>query len=206
MLQRRITDDTPVICRLPLLDGEEEAAPRIIKTDVNLEQAARLKDLYRENKSYLEGLVCTAWGLVLRCFTGQDEVSFHFRRSRSARPVPENAPVHDNRAKFQMSFRENEILLAHIQRAQEGTALVKQARPSLHRLTSGSSLHSFTARPSLNRLMTDTSANSFTADNSASPALLDANTMIWIQDTRQAVRAPHKGLDVLQDPEVVKVG
>ena len=205
MLQRRITDDTPVICRLPLLDGEEEDAPRIIKTDVNLEQAARLKELYRENKTYLEGLVCTAWGLVLRCFTGQDDVSFHFRRSRTARPVPENAAVHDNRAKFQMSFRENEILLAHIQRAQEGTALVKQARPSLHRLTSGSSFHSFTARPSLNRLTTDTSANSFTADHSSSPAVLDANTMIWIQDTRQAVRAPHKGLDVLQDPEVVKV-
>lgn len=188
MLRRRITDDSLVICKLPLLDGEGASKPqKIIKTDVNLFEAAQLQQLYRENKSYLEGLVCTAWGLVLRCFTGQDDVAFHFRRSKSARPVPENAAVHENRAKFQMSFRENEILLAHIQRAQEGTAFVKQARPSLHRLTSDSSLHSFTS------------------EKASSSAPLDANTMIWIQDTRQAVRASHKGLGVLQDPEVVQV-
>ena len=187
MLQRRITDDSPVTCKIPLLDGEAEPAPRARTTDIHLEQAAKLQGLYRNNKTYLEGLICTAWGLVLRCFTGQDDVSFHFRRSRSARPVAESASVQENRSKFQMSFRENEILLAHIQRAQEGTALVKPARPSLHRLTSDSSLHSFTS------------------DHVTSAAPLDANTMIWIQDTRHAVRAPHKGLDVLQDPEVVKV-
>lgn len=187
MLQRRTTDDNPVICKLPLLDGEVDSAPRVRETEVRLEQAAKLQALYHDNKWYLEGLICTAWGLVLRCYTGQDDVSFHFRRSRSARPVPESASVQENRAKFQMSFHENEILLAHIQRAQDGTAMVKKTRPSIHRLTSDSSLHSFTS------------------DLAPTSAPLDANTMIWIQEARHAVRAPHKALDMLQDPEVVKV-
>ena len=189
MLQRRITDDTPVICKLPLLDGETDSAPRAFATEVKLEEGVKLRELYFENKSYLEGVICTAWGLVLRCFTGQDDVSFHFRRSKTAFPIPETAAVHDNRSKFQISFRENEVLLAHIQRAQEGTVFIKQARPSLHRLTSDASLHSFTT------------------DTSSSAASYDANTMIWIQETRHVQRLhTHKGLKMLGDPEVVKVG
>ena len=188
MLQRRLTDDNPVICKLPLLDGETDSAPRAFATEVKLQEVAQLRELYFGNKSYLEGLICTAWGLVLRCFTGQDDVSFHFRRSKTAFPIPESATVHENRSKFQISFRENEVLAAHIQRAQESAQLVHQARPSLHRLTSDSSLHSFAT------------------DKSSSEASLDANTMIWIQETRHAQRLhTHKGLKLLGDPEVVKV-
>ena len=187
MLQRRITDDSPVICKLPLLDGEADSVPRAFTTEVKLEEAEKLRGLYFENKSYLEGVICTAWGLVLRCYTGQDDVSFHFRRSKSAAPIPESAAAHENRSKFQMSFRENEILLAHIQRAQEGTTFIQPARPSMHRLTSDTSLHSFTT------------------EKSTLPAS-DANTMIWIQETRHAQRLQtHKGLKMLEDPEVVKV-
>lgn len=188
MLQRTITDDGPVICRLPLLDGEAESVPRSVTTEVKLEEAEKLRELYFENKTYLEGVICTAWGLVLRCFTGQDDVSFHFRRTKGHAPIPESAAAHENRSKFQISFRENEILRDHIHRAQEGTKIIQGARPSLHRLTSDASLHSFTT------------------EMSSSSEFHDANTMIWIQETRHAQRlVTHKGLKMLEDPEVVKV-
>ncbi|KAL9079438.1 MAG: hypothetical protein Q9157_001692 [Trypethelium eluteriae] len=47
--------------------------------DVNLEQPTRLHSLVKAGEDELQSTLRTAWGLLLRCYTGLDEVCFGYR-------------------------------------------------------------------------------------------------------------------------------
>ena len=167
-----------VVSKLPLLDGETYLTARLTTVKVNVERIEKLQEVYEEDRTRVKGMICTAWGLLLRCYTGQDDVCFYFRRSNGAPPSQPPPATQDPRSILRMSFFETESLLDHILRAQDGVTVLEQ-RPN--------------------------STNSTTLDASPPSASYDSNTMIWFQDDGQPAAGPYKGLRGLQDHEIVKV-
>ncbi|KAI4211729.1 MAG: hypothetical protein LQ351_005503 [Letrouitia transgressa] len=105
----------PVTCKLMLLDGNAKASARLIEVEVEVRYTEKLQELYNQDKAHLEGVICTAWGLLLRCFNGQDEVSFRLKRNESLhtadftqKPLPA----------MQFLFHENDSLLTYIKQAE----------------------------------------------------------------------------------------
>ncbi|KAL8876288.1 MAG: hypothetical protein Q9198_005492 [Flavoplaca austrocitrina] len=91
-------------CRLPLLDGEPETELRILAVDSESGSLENLPQLFHHDEAAAATLLYTAWALVLRCFTGQDEVLFHARHK-----IGVNL--------FQLAFEGNEPLSVYLARA-----------------------------------------------------------------------------------------
>jgi hypothetical protein len=69
-------------CRFPLFSRANHTAAPLQQTSslrVDVEQADRLLALSTDDPGELGALLCTAWALLLRCYTGQDDVSFSFQ-------------------------------------------------------------------------------------------------------------------------------
>lgn len=117
----------PATCKLMLLDGNAKASARLIEVEVEVKCTEKLQELYDQNKAHLEGTICAAWGLLLRCFTGQDEVSFRLKRNESfqtAGSMQKPLPA------MQFIFRENDSLLTHIKQAEAELASTERMRLS----------------------------------------------------------------------------
>ncbi|KAL8983821.1 MAG: hypothetical protein Q9205_002043 [Flavoplaca limonia] len=91
-------------CRLPLLDGEPETESRILAVDFESGSLENLPQLFQHDESAAATLLYTAWALVLRCYTGQDEVLFHARHKTGVNL-------------FQLAFEGNEPLSVYLARA-----------------------------------------------------------------------------------------
>ena len=66
-------------CKLPLLDGDTNTTAHVITTEVEPENSADFQEIYSKDREDFEILLCATWGLLLRCYTGQEAVSFHFQ-------------------------------------------------------------------------------------------------------------------------------
>lgn len=70
-------------CRFPRFrrPGREPTAlaRQVSSTRVNVEQADRLLELSTTDPEGLGAVLRTAWALLLRCYTGQDDISFAFQ-------------------------------------------------------------------------------------------------------------------------------
>ncbi|KAL6714216.1 hypothetical protein ACLMJK_008711 [Lecanora helva] len=66
-------------CKLPLLDGGKDNSANIISAEVELQNAAKIHEVCHGDRSLICGILCTAWTLVLRCYTGQDELTFRYK-------------------------------------------------------------------------------------------------------------------------------
>ncbi len=102
-----------VTCKLPLLDGERNFESRIIAAEVELQHAGTLQELCAQDrdKANLNDILCTAWGLLLRCYTGQDDIFFQFRQTNSDG---------ERSSAVRMAFHEQESLSTYIERARQG--------------------------------------------------------------------------------------
>lgn len=60
--------------------GLAAARRRIASVRVPVEQADKLLELSTTNPDGLAAVLRTAWALLLRCYTGQDDVNFGFQR------------------------------------------------------------------------------------------------------------------------------
>ena len=78
-------------CKIPLLDGESLSPPRVIESELALKNLARLQSILQREEILFERLLCTSWALLLRCYTGQDDVCFQLRRTRSDTLVEKSA-------------------------------------------------------------------------------------------------------------------
>lgn len=103
-------------CKLPLLDGETSGSVRIITTEIGLENAGKLFDVCRRDRLLLYGMTCTAWALLLRCYTGQDRVTFEYRSVNATSPL------------LRMSFDEDETLSKYTERARDVITGIEQKR------------------------------------------------------------------------------
>ncbi|KAL8903678.1 MAG: hypothetical protein Q9207_003769 [Kuettlingeria erythrocarpa] len=104
-----------VSCILPLLDGDAEASPRVIAVDSVSGDVGDLQKLYREDKGIFDSYVCTAWALLLRCYTGLDLVRFEFFGSASQNEDERWSSV-------QLALREDEPLSKIVERATTSAA------------------------------------------------------------------------------------
>jgi hypothetical protein len=63
----RVSDDTSTLPR------------KTSSVRVDVQQAEKLRELSTTDPDELAAVIRTAWALLLRCYTGQDDVSFEFR-------------------------------------------------------------------------------------------------------------------------------
>lgn len=89
-------------CKLPLLDGETSGSSKIIRTNVELDKKILL-DVCRRDSLLFHSIICTAWALVLRCYTGQDQVTFDYLSENTSIKAPT----------FRMVFDQDETLSNH---------------------------------------------------------------------------------------------
>ena len=92
------------ICRLPLLDGEPETTSEAITVQVEPGRLETLHRLFQQDEITATALIYTAWGIVLRCYTGQDETLFQTRRKSGV-------------SLFRLSFEGDEPLSACLAKA-----------------------------------------------------------------------------------------
>lgn len=98
-------------CKLPLLDGETSGSSEIIRTNVELDREV-FSDLCRCHGLRLRSLLCTAWALVLRCYTGQDRATFEYITEDSHTVAPS----------LRMILDQDETLSSHTENAQNAIA------------------------------------------------------------------------------------
>ena len=176
--QEQVAVSRHALCKLPLLDGKDSSTPHFLATEVKLELTEELHHVCAKNEVHFEGLLYTAWGLLLRCFTGQDDICFHIRQCNRASTDPESTAWEEHRSGFQMSLCENEPLLAYIQKAQADITFAVQ---------------------------TQSSPNNVASDVHHSSELCDCNTTIWVQENGHAQSAQGEQEQILQDPKFLKV-
>lgn len=105
-------------CRLPLLDGETSGSVEIITTEIRLKNAGNILDICRRDRILFSGTACTAWALLLRCYTGQDQVTFEYTTDNTKTAA----------SLLRMSFGEDEILSKYTERARDAITDVEQKR------------------------------------------------------------------------------
>ncbi len=113
-------------CKLPLLDGDEEVATRPIVTEVELEQSERLLQSLKQARGSLGSIICTAWSLLLRCYTGQDHVCFQLTWDDKFNLVRKPGTSVDDESFFRMDFQEEELLSTYVLRAMTSYSLSTQ--------------------------------------------------------------------------------
>lgn len=74
-------------CHFPKLNDRLTGPKQLQSIEVRFEQAPQLNRFCEENSLTVSNVLQTAWGLVLRCFTGLDEVSFGYLTSGRDAPV-----------------------------------------------------------------------------------------------------------------------
>lgn len=137
-----------ISCNLPLLDGEDNTKPQLLMTELELENADLLQNLGNGDFGTVSDLLCTAWGLLLRCYTGQDRVSFLFRESKVDGLRSDISAPRDRQSLFRMVFDEQESLSTCCARAKDGYACNEWGDPSL--VSTGSNPRSFSASTNQN--------------------------------------------------------
>ena len=146
------TEATP--CKLPLLDGEKTTDSRLLTTETEFEYAERFQSLGNRDTASFDNLLCTAWGLLLRCFTGQDEISFHFRQSVIDDGLSNPAVSRAFQSMFQVEFDEHDSLATCYAKAKDGYAGNERRQTSLV---------------------------STVTDSASPPATGQQNTYVWVQ-------------------------
>ena len=115
-----------VACKLPLLDGHFDAATPVISTERQFERIGKLQKPRNQDLLYLEAVLSTAWALLLRCYTGQDDVCFYIKRSGGSASVQAPNSLQQGQEIVRLACHENESLADHIHQVREGITLAEQ--------------------------------------------------------------------------------
>ena len=128
--QHRMSFSRAVGCKLPFLDGKPGPTARPITVEVNPESAGELLENITSDTSHLKGTICAAWGLLLRCYTGQNDVCFYFRQHNGS--LPDQSPILQQHARqnLRLSFPENGELRNQILEAEDDVVALEQQRQS----------------------------------------------------------------------------
>lgn len=105
-------------CKLPLLDGETSGSVEIITTEIQLKNAGNILDFCRRDRILFSSTACTAWALLLRCYTGQDQVTFEYTTDSA----------NSTASLLWMSFGEDQILSKYTERARDAITGIEQKR------------------------------------------------------------------------------
>ncbi len=167
-----------IACKLPLLDGENVPTARPTMVEVKPERLEKLQQIFEEDEKRLKGMICAAWGLLLRCFTGQNEVCFYFQQSNVACLSQPLSDSENTRPIVHLSFLENEKLLDQIAKAQDAVTNLEQ-RPEAICNTP--------------------------LETSSVPACCPANTMIWFQKNENSSIGPSSNVQNIENRAIFEV-
>lgn len=103
-------------CKIPLLDAEISGSSHITRMEVSLEKAEAFIDICRRDRRLLHGITCTAWALLLRCYIGQDRVTFEYSFGNTTASL------------LRISFDEDETLSRYTENARDVIAGIEQKR------------------------------------------------------------------------------
>ena len=109
-------------CKLPLLDGDASTSPQNIAISSVASDVGKLRELYRQDRAILNNLLYTAWGLLLRCYTGQERISYRVRITDSASPKRPAGPSPQRDSKLQFTFTDHESLSVCLERVRESSS------------------------------------------------------------------------------------
>ena len=171
-------DSRAVACKLPLLDGGAEPTAAPLTVEVTPGCMKELQEIAPSDIRRLQGMICAAWGLLLRCYTGQDAVCFYLRRNLSAASNQTPSVQQDTRSSLEMSFAENELLLNQVSRVQ----------------------HDITNLEQLSEPARDSDSNA-----SSQLSLDHMNTMIWFHREYASPFETREGWEEEHSPQVSKV-
>ena len=100
-------------------------------TDLDLDNGEGLHGFSRESAESFKNMLCTTWGLLLRCYTGQGNISFHFHQGNVDESVSNPAAPRGYHSTFRMEFHEQESLSTCVARAKDAYANAERKGPSL---------------------------------------------------------------------------
>ena len=111
--QSELTGVAP--CLFPRLEPEVNDPGRLQSVEVELESSQRLQDASLEH-SELSAQLRTAWALVLRCYTGMEEVCFGYKESSEQNGT-------DACSIFRLAIDESSSLAGLVRRARDDMAV-----------------------------------------------------------------------------------
>ena len=132
-------------CKLPLLDGEDTTTTRLTRVESEFQYVDKLQRAGKRDEASLNDLLCTAWGLLLRCYTGQDDISFHFRQNICDDLISNSAVSRLHQSTFRVVFDEHESLLSCFAKAKDSHVDVGSQRGNLSLSSTASDSASFSA-------------------------------------------------------------
>ncbi len=159
-------------CHFPTFGSEIESAKRRLSTKVPLLHATDIEKLATDSGLTLPSLLRAAWGLVLRCYTGKDDVCFGYLETGRNNPVDgahKTAENYAGMAIVRMLFDEAISLNEIVEKSQEDYV---KGLPYHHFLTADNPTD---ARPKERQLfntalMLRNDLNTATAAKAATPA------------------------------------
>ena len=101
-------------CNLPLLDGKT-SSDHPISAEVEVQHVERVLHACQIDRANLKRIVCAAWALLLRCYTGQHQVAFFFQSSDDSAGSVEVYDRKDQPDTLQVTLDEGENLSQVIQ-------------------------------------------------------------------------------------------
>ena len=117
-------------CKLPLLDGRADTKIQILTAKVELEDEETIREDPHTDNAALTALICTAWGLLLRCYTGRDDVAFQLRAGDLADRSQGPSAPHLKTQMFAITFDENDTLSTSIKTAKNSYASLRHNPPA----------------------------------------------------------------------------
>ena len=126
-----------------MLDGNAKMVTGHIVTEVEFEQADRLYEVAKEASGSLGGVFCIAWALLLRCYTGQDQVCFELMGDFINERAAQSEGFKNDPLIFNMAFQEEDVLSTCIRRASTSHTYLTQG---LHRTPPVASNSQFVSR------------------------------------------------------------
>ena len=100
------------LCKIPLLDGDTESPDQIVSVESVSHDLERFRELYLQDEETFATYLYTAWGLLLRCFTGQDHVSFRTSLVSDASDRSTFAGTFPGQSKIHVDYHEDASLEA----------------------------------------------------------------------------------------------
>lgn len=113
-------------CKLPVLDGDTISTSQIIAVDLESGDVESLRAVYLRNKETFIDYLYTAWGLLLRCYTGQNDVAFRVRRRTRENVDRPSAKLSQFQSTVQLTFQDQASLAACLETARQSRKFIEQ--------------------------------------------------------------------------------
>ncbi|KAL8732958.1 MAG: hypothetical protein Q9166_002356 [cf. Caloplaca sp. 2 TL-2023] len=109
-----MSSNSNILCKLPLLDGDSKTPSQVIAVELESGDLEPLYELHKRDRSAAVDSLCAAWALLLRCYTGLDQVSFHVQNGANPSPCQSHTVQEQESSWIQVLFSENDTLSAYL--------------------------------------------------------------------------------------------